>query len=141
MTVISPMNKGKVHLRMCKTHYGHQLSIGHLRLQNSVRQSIAGQLAQGVTFQHVLDEIRDSVSHRFERIHLITRKDIANIERAFGLGGSERHKDDATSVAMWVKEMKSKECVLLYIPQGEQNKACHTLLPTGHSNHNSSRDT
>ena len=67
------------------------------------------------------------MSHRFERIHLITRKDIANIERAFGLGGSERHKDDATSVAMWVKEMKSKECVL---PQGEQNKACHTLLPT-----------
>ena len=122
-------NGGEVRLKMCKTHYGHQLSIGHLRLQTSLRQSIAGQLAQGVTFQHILDEIRDSVSVRFERIHLITRKDIANIERSFGLSGSERHKDDATSVSMWVEEMKSKECVLLYKPQGEQSEACHTLLP------------
>ena len=114
---------------MCKTHYGHQLSLAHLRSQRAVRQGIVGQLAQGVSFQHILDEIRDSVAQRFERIHLITRKDIANVERSFGLNGSARYKDDAISVKMWVTEMKSKGCVLLYKPQGEQNEDCSTLMP------------
>ena len=54
----------------------------------------------------------------FERKHLLVRKDIRNIERAFGLRGSERHKDDATSVHMWVQEMTEKgndNPVLIYI--------------------------
>ena len=110
-----------VNAHICKTHYGHLLSLGHLRLQTGQRQAIAGQLAQGVTFQHILDQIRDNVGHRFERVHLITRKDISNIERAFGLRGSEKHKDDATSVKLWVEEMKERcgdNPVLLYKTPG-----------------------
>lgn len=113
---------GNIHVSVCKTHYGHQLQLGHMRLQPGQRLNIAGQLAQGVEFQHILDKIRDSVSSKFQRIHLITRKDITNIERAYGLRGSEKHKDDATSVKLWVEEMNDK-CdnipVLIYKPQGE----------------------
>ena len=74
MVVVTTERNGReVHLKMCTTHYGHQLSLGHYR-----KLYVAGQLAQGVSFQHILDGIRDSVAERFKRIHLITRKDIAN---------------------------------------------------------------
>ena len=57
-----------------------------------------------------------------KRSHLTTRKDIANIERAFGLRRAERHKDDAISVGVWVQDMMKSESnpVLLYqcSPQG-----------------------
>lgn len=53
---------------------------------------------------------------------MISRKDITNIERAYGLKGAQRHKDDATSVDIWVEEMKSSTAnpVILYKPQGQQ---------------------
>ena len=54
----------------------------HIRLPEDVRLSIAGQLHQGVSFQHILDNIRNSVGDDLKRIHLITRKDIRNTEKA-----------------------------------------------------------
>ncbi len=45
-------------------------------LQYSHRQAIAGKLTQGVTTQHILDSIRDSVQGKFERIHYTTRKNM-----------------------------------------------------------------
>ena len=57
-------------------HYGHEKSLGHLRLTHSECAAIAGQLAEGVHFQHILDNIRDSLGTEFKRIHLLTRKDI-----------------------------------------------------------------
>ena len=58
---------------------------------------IAGKLAQGVGVQHILDEIRNSVEDSLERIHLITRKDIANIEKSYGFQGNKKHDDGATN--------------------------------------------
>ena len=43
------------------THYGLEKSLGHLRLTHSERAAIAGQLAQGVDFQHMLDNKRDRI--------------------------------------------------------------------------------
>ena len=104
-----------------KTHYGHKTSLGHLRIPESNRLAIAGQLASGVEFQHILDNIRDSLGAACQRIHLLTRKDIANIQRTYCLRGIERHKDDATSVHLWVESMKVQKDnpVLLYKPQGQ----------------------
>ena len=76
-----------------KTHYGHKTALGHLRIPNTDRLAIAGQIAQGVDFQHILDNIRDSLGQQFHRIHLLTRN---NMERSYGLKGAQRHKDDAT---------------------------------------------
>ena len=47
-------------------------------------------------------------------------KDITNIERTYGLKGAQKHKDDVTSVRIWVEEMKSSDSnpVILYKPQG-----------------------
>ena len=103
------------------THYGHEASLGHLRLPLSERAAIAGQLARGVDFQHILDNIRDSLGKEFQRIHLLTRKDITNIEKAYGIKIAQRHADDATSVNMWVEEVKSHDSnpVILYKQQGQ----------------------
>ena len=46
------------------------------------------------------------------------KKYIANIERTHGLKGVQRHRDDATSVRIWVEEMKSPaivQCILDYL--------------------------
>ena len=43
------------------------------------------------------------------------------MERAFKLEGGQRHRDDATSVAAWVEEMRGMgddNAVLYYKPQG-----------------------
>ena len=50
-------------------------------------------------------------------------KNITNIERTYGLQGAQKHKDDATSVGIWVEQMKEIDGnpVILYKPQGLNN--------------------
>ena len=130
ITVRRNIHSTILHIFVCKSHYGHTCSLGHIRLSEADRLSIAGQLSQGVTFERILDNIRDNVGSKFERIHLTTRKDISNIERSYGLRGIERHKDDATSVSVWVQEMNKRadKPVLLYKPQGQpQPPQCTNL--------------
>ena len=102
---------GKVKTEVCGTHYGHAQDLEHIRLPEDVRLSIAGQLHQGVSFQHILDNIRNSVGDDLKRIHLITRKDIRNTEKAYQVNSVRRHEDDATSVACWVQEITEKKAI------------------------------
>ena len=89
-------------------------------------------MLQGVSFQHILDKVRDSVATDLKRVHLISRKDIGNIEKSYHLNSKQRDKNDATSVDCWVKEMMEKEDrnpVIVYKPQGcpqsdESNNMC-----------------
>ena len=114
--------KHAIYVRVCHTHYGHFKSLGHLRLSSEDRQHIAGKVAQGVTFERILDDIRENVSTKLSRIHLMTRKDISNIQRAYGLRSVEKHNDDALSVSAWVEEFMTKgeeNPFLLYKPQGQ----------------------
>ena len=56
------------------------------------------------------------------REHLVTFKDIKNIEALHGLSNPERlHSKDGPSVQLWVEEMKKKKMnpVLFFKPQGE----------------------
>lgn len=125
ITMTKQVHSGNILAYACKTHYGHQCTLGHIRLQTSEREVIAGKLAQGVRVQHILDTVRDNLGDKFQRIHLITRKDIANIEKAYGLKVDRRHDDDATSVMLWVEEMKTKadeNPVLIYKPQGSSTE-------------------
>ena len=53
---------------------------------------------------------------------MITRKDISNIERLFGLWETEKHPDDAISTALWVEELSQRgdtNPVLLFKEQGK----------------------
>ena len=60
-------------VEVCHSRYGHTQTLGHLRLPEVARQKLSGQLAQGVTFERILDDIRDNVGSRFNRIHSVTR--------------------------------------------------------------------
>ncbi|GFW76917.1 uncharacterized protein TNCV_2030221 [Trichonephila clavipes] len=92
--------------------------IGHVSLTDFERQHIATKIASKIPF----DEIRDSVTDsKLERIHLLTKKDLYNIENCFNIGSNAiKLKDDGTSVDAWVNEIESKKdsCILFYKPQG-----------------------
>lgn len=108
LSVSSDHSSGSVSVVLCETHYGHGMQIEHLRLSKSEREKIAGQLKMGITQDRILDDIRNSLtSTSLDRVHLLSKKDIANIEQLFGLTSIERHRDDATSVAMFLEEMES----------------------------------
>lgn len=119
--IVVTQNEQNLHMQasICTTHYGHEISMGHIRIPKADRHTIAAKLSQGVTFERILDDIRESIGDNVKRLHLTTCKDIQNIERAFGLRTDQKHKDDATSVHFWVQEMKKSENnpVLLSKPQ------------------------
>jgi hypothetical protein len=76
------LKNGEVKAHITNTHYGHKISLGHLRLSKQDRLSIAGQLLQGVNFESILDKARDNVGTKLKRVHLIIKKDIYNVERS-----------------------------------------------------------
>lgn len=86
------------------------------------RHALAAKLSSKIPFDVILDEVRDSVtSSPMERLHLLTRKDIHNIEKSFNLQSiAARHQNDALSVDSWATEMQGK-CVLFYKTQGVIN--------------------
>ena len=89
---------------------------------------LAGQLLLGVSFQHILDNIRDNVGGELKRIHLLTRKDIRNIEKSYHLNSVQRSNDDAASVACWVQEIPENNPVVFYKQQGSlQSEDCDNM--------------
>lgn len=103
-----------------KTHVGHDNDLGHLFLNKEDREEVASKIAAKIPLPTILDDIRDTIcSSNFERLHLITKKDLYNIEQTYNLNAtSVRHKDDAISVDSWVNEVQDSNCVVLYKPQG-----------------------
>ena len=71
--------------------------------------------------ERILDDIRESVSNGMCRQHLVTRQDLHNIKAQYNIDGIVRHKNDLTSVRVWVQEMSTLEYnpVLIFKPQVE----------------------
>ncbi|KAJ4425802.1 hypothetical protein ANN_27428 [Periplaneta americana] len=66
--------------------------IDHLK-----RNALAMKIAAKVPFDAILDELRENICSSLERVQLVTRKDLQNIEAAFSLtSGERRHRDDGT---------------------------------------------
>ena len=113
---------GEVGVETCHTHYGHRQDLSHICLSEYTRLSIAGQLLQGVSQQHILDNVRDKVGEELKRIHLLTKKDIKNIERTYHINNIQRHENDSISVGCWIEEMKKRDDnpVIFYKSQGAE---------------------
>lgn len=78
-----------------------------------------GKLKEGVTFNRVLDAIREAEisPDTFNRSCLLERQDLYNIARDFNIDyATKRDSNDSISVKLWVTEMKSHEaeCPVLY---------------------------
>ena len=119
---------GTVSIQYCTSH-SHEVNIGHLRLPNDVRVSIATKLQDGIQSDKILDQIRDNVSPKtLGREHLISKQDIHNIEKQFCVDGVQKHLNDSQSVNAWVQELHCSEYspVLLYKMQGVEDVAIGT---------------
>ncbi|XP_049779635.1 uncharacterized protein LOC126176522 [Schistocerca cancellata] len=81
-------------------------------------RNVAGKIAEGVTFQRILDDVRDSIHcEEVERLHLLTRKDLHNIKREFLIDPHQYHSSDEISVSIFLERMK--DCVLMHKQAGQ----------------------
>ncbi|KAG8171770.1 hypothetical protein JTE90_012618 [Oedothorax gibbosus] len=120
---VTETETGNCHVEYNRTHVGHQSEdLGYLALTDRERKSIAEKIAMKLPFSVILDGIRDTISSSgFERLQLLTIKDLHNIEHSFNVGSEAKgHPNDGTSVEAWVNEMNADpdSCVLFYKPQG-----------------------
>lgn len=102
---------GKIKAKLCGTHYGHKNEIELLRMTKSDKLNIAGKLQQGHTAEIILDSIRASAGNDIDRIHLINRKDIKNIEKAHGIQMNDNRPtvvNEKFNMDTWVSEISSK---------------------------------
>nr|CAD7424630.1 unnamed protein product [Timema monikensis] len=91
-----------------KTHCGHSSTLERVMLTKEDRIRIAGLIESGITLQHILDKICVSATEEnFQRIHMITKKDLENICREFSLHTEKQNTGDATNVDVWVDGMNS----------------------------------
>uniref|UniRef100_A0A1B6LVA4 SWIM-type domain-containing protein n=1 Tax=Graphocephala atropunctata TaxID=36148 RepID=A0A1B6LVA4_9HEMI len=133
------MPDGKVEVKICSTHYGHETDLQHLRLTLTEKYKIAEQLCKGVPRDLILDNVRSSAGPEVDRIHLITIKDVKNIEKAFGIQAASKEKTSNMfyNLTVWISSiMKSEHCPVLYFKEdGVLNNKNHCvtliLLTTG----------
>ena len=95
----------------------------HIRISKVKRREIAVKIREGVQRDRILDDIRQSVAEDLHRHHLTDRKDINNIEKAYGLDHIRRHMNDLQSVLAWIEEWKQDDesnPILFYKLQGEK---------------------
>ena len=124
------LKDGTVSADVCYNHYGHDTQLEHLRLSKENRNEIAAKLKQGVSRQKIIDNIRDNVQD-FKRCHLLERKDVHNIQKAFGLNDVQRHANDQQSVLAWIHEWQTSNDmdnpVLYFKLQGDQAEEGYDL--------------
>lgn len=103
------------------THVGHQQKLGHLYISKHDKESLAQKIAASIPFESILNEVRDSIAgNQLNRIHLLTKKDLFNIEQSYNLNGKTiKDKNDAISVESWVDQLG--ESVLFYKAQDTQS--------------------
>jgi hypothetical protein len=105
---------GKCEVFIIETH-----NIGNLSLTKSEKENMAAKIAANIPFEDILDEVRNSVGDMdLKRLHLLTNKDLHNIEKCYNLTSS-RHSNDAISVESWINDMRDKgNSILFDKPQG-----------------------
>ena len=121
--LVQDNNTGQCEVHYIQTHVGHTNDLGHLPLSTEERDVLVMKIAAKIPLDTILDELRENICNSLERVQLVTRKDLHNIEAAFSLtSGEKRHKDDGTSVHSWVTEMESQDfsCIVYYKQQGVQ---------------------
>jgi len=114
-----------VQVDYCSTHFGHSNEAGRLNLNKKEKDTIAGQLLQGIPMKNVLSDISESFSPS-KRLSLTRRKDLHNIAAPYAINSKEiLHQP---SFDMWVNKMSEDNSILLYKPQGELSSSHPELV-------------
>lgn len=88
----------KVEVSFFSQHSGHSMELERITLSKNERAEIADMLAQKIPFKEILNNIKRSASESdLRRIHLLTIKDLRNIEKEFRLNSSMvfTHEEEA----------------------------------------------
>lgn len=81
-------------------HLGHEMKLGHMRINPELRSWLASLLGQGMTPKQILKQIRTRIDGSFNRSHIVDRKDIQNIRRQFHMDKSRKDDNDHSSVVV-----------------------------------------
>ena len=74
-------------------------------LPRGKREEIAAKIKQGVSADKILDDIRDNIhGDTLQRHHLLDKKDILNIQQAYGISDVQRHANDQESKLACLRE-------------------------------------
>lgn len=116
------IQKKCIHVQFLPVHIGHKNELKHIRLTSEDRRAIATQLVGKAPHEEILKGIRSSLTNcDLQRIHLINKKDILNIEKSFNLQEEAvKHPFDPVSIEIWVRSLKASNdtALLKYKPQG-----------------------
>ncbi|KAJ8965735.1 hypothetical protein NQ314_003941, partial [Rhamnusium bicolor] len=123
----------EVHVLFLRTHVGHTMDLGKIPLKKSDRKLLASKISQKVPFDEIINTVRDNFDHsNYGRIHLLTRKDLFNIEQLYNLNKeSVRHANDCISVESWViqsREQGTYSIVKYFKRQGDLDGDYRELL-------------
>ncbi|GFX45677.1 c2H2-type domain-containing protein [Trichonephila clavipes] len=102
--------ESKVTVEFTKTHVGHGIHLGRMKI---TREEIAEKLENKIPVKAILDDIRNSINQKLERIYLITRQDIKYIKEEYNISSDGiLDSNDVVSVNKWVEGQKNREEIL-----------------------------
>lgn len=109
---------GVCYARYVQEHVGHDMNPIRLPLRAIDKQELASKLAAKVPFSEILDEIKDKISGD-SRLHLLTKKDLYNIQAAYSLQPCASKPEEDVTVGAWVHEILQSQdsCIKFYKPQ------------------------
>lgn len=86
---------GEVQVEYIETHVGHSMDLKRIPLRKADRNFLAEQLSMNVSFDDLINNVRHNIGvNNFDRIQLLTKKDLFNIEQMYNLNKDpERHSD------------------------------------------------
>ena len=85
MKVVVDSVSNEVNVEYNLSYIGHDIRLGHLRISDKLRSTIAAKLAKEIPVNAIPDEIRDNLTGLLCRDHLTTRQDIHNIMQQYNL--------------------------------------------------------
>lgn len=74
-------NNGNCNILFIETHIGHEAEVERIQLSDSERKDLAIKIEAGIPYDEIIDEVKQSADPvDIKRIHLLTKKDLHNIQ-------------------------------------------------------------
>lgn len=61
LKLIERIDCSELELHICKTHYGHQMELGHLRISKTDKMVIGCKRKMGVDKQRIITDVQESI--------------------------------------------------------------------------------
>ncbi|GFY76845.1 hypothetical protein TNIN_241651 [Trichonephila inaurata madagascariensis] len=101
--------ESKVTVKFIKTPCRTWMDLGRMKITREEKEDIARKLENKIPVEAILDDIRNSMNQKLERIHLITQQDIKNIKEEYNISSDGiLDSNDVVSVNKWIEGLKKR---------------------------------